>query len=1277
MKVLFCLFFSFAALALFAQNELDTKLFEAVKNGNIRYANVLLSKGANINAHDNNGSTPLMYSAYKQMPGMFKFLINSGAAYMDNSRITDSISYQYDLMLAADSLQKTGRFDLSLKYGLLQWDVTKKIYGENTRFSAVSANILGISYLGLDSVKKAQRFFRIAEAVYRDEVNITDVNQAIILQNLGLTEKSLGQYGNAADHLRKSILWFEQHGYTDDDEHTDRLAFLAEALVQSSNFDEAKEVCTKGLRLLGAKGQPVRNLNYVRFMNVLGTANTLAGTKDAVRDQLEDAYKTCISMPGCNGQMQADILFNFGLYESLCEHFSDANSLFYNVKQLAESNRMTGSLLYGICLFKIAENLSRTGDKDSLDIALAFARRSRDMFKEREYDDPVSYVTSSIILGKIYIELELYDSALICFDRPVAIAEQMKLKDRLLYCKGLQHRAEVFRLMGENDTAIQLNEKVLEILKSTGNTQGLDIAVSIHNLAILYTIREDFEKSIKYNEEANNFFATVNNGRSELYLSGLNNQAENYIILGQLGKALTIFKKAFDVFEAMPDKSEKYRYYLYNNLAQLYSYTGQLNEADSLLQSLLPVIGRQKGLNYRDAVFYMNLGVTSMNLKKYDLANQYFKTAAMQFAGPAKAQGNMEGLLYCNWADLMHRMDSLESCFAYFDKGFGILQKSTLTKTPVYYEVLLSYSLALLTKGDYHTASDVLKEAVVFYRNYLNYASSFTGSSGITDYYDKAGILHGLLFSLSLKPEMGSLISDCLDLQLALKGLVLRNRVDLNRIVRNTHDTLVAKTFGELRMIKEQLAKMYERKEPVSVIDSLQERFSYVEEKLIDISPEFQRAVSDRKVDWRTIQHSLGEHEVAIDFSHFNFLNFQEKKKESPIIYVAYVIRHTGQPVVVQLCHSVELEQRINDTADRKLSFVTRLYGRQAEAGGVSTNAPTLYKLVWEPLASYLNDTDTVYYSLTGLLHRVNFAAITTPSGEVLSDVYKLHLMGSLRDVVTYSSPAITREDDKLLVYGGINYNMDSTALRTQRAAYDPRNITGDGQLSFLRGENFPELGELKYSALEAAEIEKISIEQHYPCEVRTGINASEESFRFFVNQQRSPAVIHISTHGFFIPDRKAESKLKKDAPYYLSAGNAFLRSGIYFAGANQVVTGMPRIEGIEDGVVTAYDMTNFNLQNTKLTVLSSCVSGLGKIDNTEGVFGLQRAVHMAGCNNLVMSLWEVNDEAASEFMKFFYQGLLAMNNKTIYESFQFAQKEMKRTHPGDPYRWASFILME
>src|SRR6202008_2420714 len=140
-----------------------------------------------------------------------------------------------------------------------------------------------------------------------------------------------------------------------------------------------------------------------------------------------------------------------------------------------------------------------------------------------------------------------------------------------------------------------------------------------------------------------------------------------------------------------------------------------------------------------------------------------------------------------------------------------------------------------------------------------------------------------------------------------------------------------------------------------------------------------------------------------------------------------------------------------------------------------------------------------------------------------------------------------------------------------------------------------------------------------------------EESFKS-ISASHSPAVLHIATHGFFYTQSDSSN-------VFSSSKDPLMRSGLLFAGSNNSFQGkMPT--DLEDGILTAYEVSNMYLPKTRLVVLSACETARGDIQGSEGVYGLQRAFRMAGVQNLVMSLWEVPDKETAEFMQEFYKNI-------------------------------------
>ena len=115
--------------------------------------------------------------------------------------------------------------------------------------------------------------------------------------------------------------------------------------------------------------------------------------------------------------------------------------------------------------------------------------------------------------------------------------------------------------------------------------------------------------------------------------------------------------------------------------------------------------------------------------------------------------------------------------------------------------------------------------------------------------------------------------------------------------------------------------------------------------------------------------------------------------------------------------------------------------------------------------------------------------------------------------------------------------------------------------------------------------------------------------------------------------------------------------------------------EGIEDGILTAKEISGMDLRSTDMVVLSACQTGLGEITD-EGVFGLQRGFKKAGVHTIIMSLWSVDDNATKLIMTEFYSNLI--KGMTKREAFLKAQRTLKTTAGFEnPRFWAAFIMLD
>jgi CHAT domain-containing protein len=231
------------------------------------------------------------------------------------------------------------------------------------------------------------------------------------------------------------------------------------------------------------------------------------------------------------------------------------------------------------------------------------------------------------------------------------------------------------------------------------------------------------------------------------------------------------------------------------------------------------------------------------------------------------------------------------------------------------------------------------------------------------------------------------------------------------------------------------------------------------------------------------------------------------------------------------------------------------------------------------------------------------------------------------------------------------------------RSLSENSNIFSNGKWNFLSG-----------TLQEAETISDILKKHNEIVTTVTGSEASEEFLKSLSGDQ-SPAILHIATHGFFLPPPPGqENRDISSSGQYISDSDPLLRSGIILSGANKYWSGeLKQTDSTDDGILTAYEVSNMNLKNTALVVLSACETGLGDIKGGEGVYGLQRAFKIAGAKSIIISLWKVPDKETVELMDLFYSAWL--EGKTNHEAFTYAQKELRKKY--SPFYWAAFVMIE
>ena len=313
-----------------------------------------------------------------------------------------------------------------------------------------------------------------------------------------------------------------------------------------------------------------------------------------------------------------------------------------------------------------------------------------------------------------------------------------------------------------------------------------------------------------------------------------------------------------------------------------------------------------------------------------------------------------------------------------------------------------------------------------------------------------------------------------------------------------------------------------------------------------------------------------------------------------------------------------------------------------------------ILKNIWKPIQAHFGERAVISLYPTGLLSTIPLAGIVDDNNTYLCNDYVLsfYLCATDRLMKKYH---LYPEKQPAVLFGAADYGLPPSKLENP-----------------VRGQGFHYLPSSKR---EITSVSALLKEKGCQVEVFSGRQATETAFRDLSARKESPFILHISTHGFYLPydpdiNNKGLNQEGKSGYY-----NPLLRTGLALSGASTAWKDSASLNLPDDGLLTAYEIFGMSLLNTELVVLSACNTGLGEIRDGEGVYGLQRAFRSAGARNMIMTLAEVPDKETAEFMSLFYQNWKFKTSKR--KAFITAQWEMVKRYPKEPEKWAYFVLVE
>ena len=890
---------------------------------------------------------------------------------------------------------------------------------------------------------------------------------------------------------------------------------------------------------------------------------------------------------------------------------------------------------------------------------------------------PTDFAASLTNLGQRYKDKGEYGRAEALYIRALTITEKALGSNDPLVATALDALARLYELTGEYERAKPLYMRSLGIREKALGPEHPRVAESLNHLGSLHSIKGDYvaaepllQRSIVIYDKAL--------GPDNLEVAyPLISLAALYISKGDTTRAEQLLLRALSSREKTLGADHSDVAYVVQNLGRLYVKRDEFARAEQVYQRSLAIAEKTLGPDHLDVATMLDDLASLYELKSDPSAAEMLYQRAIRIR---------EKVLGPRHPAIGHSLTHLGMFF--------LLHKGDAQRA----EPLMQRTLAILEKSlgpDHPDVSDALHNLAILYDEKRDPAAAVKFQTRSNEIVER----NLALILTTGSEEQKTLFLDTLATKTHYTvSLNTRRAADGPEATRLAFTTILRRKGRALDAVSDQIASLRRRLNPGD--RELLDQLSSVRAKLATmvltgpgtantganqagiakLKAEVERleaAVSKRSAEFRataqpvtieSVQEALPADAALIEFVLYRPFSVQGKITEriGPPRYVAYVLKRQGPPAWIDLGDAASIDNSVAEL-------------RKALSNPQGTNAKqvarTLDEQIMRPARKLLRETRRVFLSPDSALNLIPFGALVDEQNRYLVENYSLTYLTSGRDLLRLQ----VKTDSKQGPFVIANPQFDQIS-GVQSA---PTGDFGGRSVDFTRIQ----FGPLKGTSEEAEALATILPN----VKILTQGEATEGALK----KLTGPSILHVATHGFFLPDQSQETGtavrglgLGVKTSLGMRRENPFLRSGLALAGAN-------RRDGKdgEDGILTALEASGLDLWGTKLVVLSACETGLGEVKNGEGVYGLRRALVLAGSESQVISLWQVSDEATRDLMVAFYKrlqdgegrtaALSAVQLEMLRSNDQMQTKEirglglsrnMTKKDLSHPFFWASFI---
>jgi CHAT domain-containing protein/Tfp pilus assembly protein PilF len=819
-------------------------------------------------------------------------------------------------------------------------------------------------------------------------------------------------------------------------------------------------------------------------------------------------------------------------------------------------------------------------------------------------------------LASLYYSQGKYAQSESLYQRSLAILEKVLGKDHPSVATSLNNLASLYDNQGKYAQSEPLHQRALAIREKTLGINHPDVANSLNNLASLYYSQGKYAQSELSYQRSLAILEKILGINHPDVATSLNNLASLYDSQGKYAQSEPLHQRALAIREKTlginhPDVANSL-----NSLASLYYSQGKYAQAEPLYQRSLIIREKVLGTDHSSvATSLNNLAALYRNRGKYAQAEPLYQRSLIIREKVLGTDHPDVATSLNNLASLYYGQGKYAQAQPLYQRSLIIREKVLGTDHPDVATSLNNLSGLYYNQGKYAEAIKLHNQSSAIQEKELSRVLIVGSERDKQDYINNISTSPNASISLALKSHRTD-----------------ADRLALTNVLRNQGRVLDA-TVATIQSIKPRLK---DRPDLQKLFDEwkiiLQKQAALTNSKLSQNNPQAYRArYQDLEQRGQNLESQLSRQSAVfrqtvapVELEKIQALIPQDAALVHIVRYQPYnpkegETNRWGSPrYAAAILHSTGNPHWVDLGAALEIDKNIQTFREYLQDGSSTVNrkrnqiAHTLDAQLIQPIRKHLGNAKHILLSPDAALNLIPFEALQDENNKYLIEHYTFSYLTSGRDLLRFSTALPSRQAP--VVFSEIDYQANFSPLATQA---------------------------------ETNQIQKI-----FP---NAQIIRDRAATKTALQQVQAPQILHLATHGFFTP-------ASKDTITNLD--NPLTRSSIVLAGSDSRSGA---------GILTALEASALDLYGTQLVVLSACETGLGDISAGEGIYGLRRALVIAGSQSQVLSLWKVGDAATVELMKLFYQNLKAGMGR--HEALRDAQlKLLRHSNYQNPYNWAAFI---